>query len=174
MTLIQTVTVGAGGAASIEFSSIPSTFTDLQLLISSRDTNAAVGYPLLLRFNGVTASYSDRILYGTGGAVASTSHTNVTFGIELAQHPGSTSTSNTFGNVVAYISNYAGSTNKVVSSDGVSENNAATAYPEIVAGLWGSTSAISSIQLFGNGNFVQNSTASLYGITRGSGGATVS
>jgi hypothetical protein len=35
--LIETVTVGSGGAANIEFTSIPQTYTDLKLVISGKN-----------------------------------------------------------------------------------------------------------------------------------------
>ena len=95
--------------------------------------------------------------------------------MNIGDDPGANATSNTFGNTSVYIPNYAGSTNKSVSSDAVTENNATTASQQILASIWNNTSAITSIFVSDTGsNLVQNSTASLYGILRGSGGATVS
>jgi hypothetical protein len=77
---------------------------------------------------------------------------------------------------MAYMPNYRVSASKSVSVDGVEENNATSAVSHIGAGLWNSNNAISSITLnFGAGNFMANSSATLYGVTSGtSGGVTVS
>jgi len=46
MVAIQTVTVGSGGAANIEFTSIPQTYTDLVVVLSLRNNRStAIGYP---------------------------------------------------------------------------------------------------------------------------------
>jgi hypothetical protein len=69
-TAIATVTVGSGGASTIEFTSIPATYTDLNVLASTRSTGdqASVNYcQLRLELNGNTSNYSDRLLYGIGG-----------------------------------------------------------------------------------------------------------
>ena len=158
---IATVTVGSGGASSISFSSIPATYTDLLLKISARNTATANGLEISVAFNGVTTNRSARVLYGTGGAAGSATMTDIpTLG------NGANDTANTFANSEVYIPNYAGSNNKSVSADGVNENNGTTAYQYLTAGLWSNTSAITSIQLTPNlaGNFVQYSTATLYGI----------
>jgi hypothetical protein len=91
--------------------------------------------------------------------------------------PGTDTTSNTFSSTQVYIPNYAGSTNKSVSIDHVTENNATNAYfSGIVAGLWSNTAAITSVKILDQdgGSLVAGSTASIYGILKGSGGATVS
>ena len=169
MTLVSTVTVGAGGATSIAFTGIPQTGTDLLIRISSRNSggvNAA-----LISFNSSTTGFSARRLFGSGSTVSSNTYTdNRGFYTSF-----STDTAGTFGNCEIYIPNYSGSTNKSYSSDSVSENNAAAAYQALIAGLWSNTAAITSISLYPtSGNFDQYSTASLYTITKGSGGATVS
>ena len=65
---IQTVTVGSGGASSIDFTSIPQTYTDLCVVLSARGTNAGTGAnDGHLTFNSSSTGYSSRLLYGTGG-----------------------------------------------------------------------------------------------------------
>jgi hypothetical protein len=156
----STVTVGVGGAASISFSSIPSTYTDLIVKVSARTDYSAGTVQLLLSLNGSAASFSSRYLLGNGAAASSGT---------LAQYVGqtepSTYTSSTFSSHDIFIPNYAGSTNKSYSSDSATENNATTSYADLIAGLWSNTAAITSISLgLSSGNFVQYSTASLYGI----------
>lgn len=171
-TLIQTVTVGAGGAASIDFTSIPGTYTDLCLVISGRTTFGLVYDKFYYTINGSTANITDRFLYGDGSSAASSSYGagNNQAGFTV----GASATANTFGNAMIYFPNYAGSTYKSFSVDSVGENNATAARMAIDAVLWSSTAAITSISISNNGSWVQYTTASLYGITKDSGGATVS
>lgn len=170
--LISTTTVGSGGAASIDFTSIPGTYTDLFILLSTRDTQTGdgAGQYYKIKFNGGSTVATTRYLQGNGGS-ASSGTLNELGGI--SDH--ASSTANTFANNSIYIPNYAGSTAKSFSVDSVTEQNATSAYQTLIAGLWNVTSAITSISLVpATGNFVQYSTASLYGIKSGSGGATVS
>lgn len=167
-TLIQTVTVGAGGAASIDFTSIPGTYTDLVLVASLREATGTQWTSNIL-FNGVATNQSERYLRGNGASAISNSQSVI-----QTIDNGSDATSNTFNNQIVYIPNYAGSTNKSVSSESVGETNATTAYSRISASLWSSTAAITSItiKVSNSTNFAQYSTASLYGVLKGSGGAT--
>jgi hypothetical protein len=156
--LIASSTVGSGGAASIDFTSIPSTFTDLCVKVSIRNVNDTPS--VYVRFNGTTTNHSDRWLYGSGSFADSTTNAN----IEMLLNR-SSSTSSTFANAEIYIPNYAGSTNKSVSIDAVSENNGTLAYAQLDAGLWSDTAAITEIKLIAaSGNIAQHSTAYLYGV----------
>jgi hypothetical protein len=170
MDLIQTVTVGSGGAANIEFgtgASIPQTYTDLLLVFSARVSVTDGG--LRLRVNGSTANLSTRLLYGNGSTA--TSATDTTY---LGSVPNSGWTANTFGNGSLYIPNYTSSVAKPFTADLVDENNGTTGIQWLTAGQFNSSSAITSLALFnaGGGNFVQHSSASLYGILKGSDGTT--
>jgi hypothetical protein len=160
-TLIASSTVGAGGASSIDFTSIPSTYTDLVLVCSLRVSRASVVNNTVIKFNGSSTSYSERVLYGNGSSAGSYSDTQI-YDVNNAAN----STASTFANSQFYIPNYAGSTNKSVSNDSVSETNATAATAQLVAGLWSNTSAITSISLtdYSGTNFVQYSTAYLYGV----------
>ena len=164
-TLISSVTVGAGGASNIDFTSIPSTYTDLVLKVSIRTTDASVVDTVGITFNNNTSNYSYIRIRGNGTNVTSASGSaaaNVPTGYATAD----TATASTFGNLEFYIPNYAGSTNKSFSSDGVSENNAIESYTGLWAGLWANTAAITSVKLIPitGANFKQYSTAYLYGI----------
>jgi hypothetical protein len=168
MDLIQTVTVGSGGAASIEFGTggtIPQTYTDLYLVFSLRtsasSTNADIG------LNGSYADFTVRSLFGSGSGPTSETTVRIVGGI-TNQTP--------FTNGAAYIPNYTSSVAKSISIDTVSENNATTAYQTIWAGLWnpGTNTAITSLTLRedGGGTILEHSSASLYGILKGSDGTT--
>lgn len=173
MKKIATVTVGAGGAASIDFTSIAGTMTDLMIVVSGRSNTSAAGggQSIRLRFNSNTTGYSSKALYGSGSYTGSYAPSGW-----AGQVSPSDTTASTFGNTVIYIPNYAGATNKSYSADSVTENNATAAYQEIDASLWANTSAVTQITLsVETGNFVQYSSATLYGITKGSlAGVTVS
>jgi hypothetical protein len=163
------VTVGALGATSIDFTAIPSTYTDLVLKVSVRsDRVAAISDGLLLKFNGSASTYSDRFLQGGGsGAPSSGTSPFGTTRIYTGEMNTNGSTASTFSSFDIYIPNYTASTNKSLSSDSVMEQNATTAYATLVAGLWSTSAAITSIQLtFSNSTtFVQYSTAYLYGVS---------
>jgi hypothetical protein len=166
MRLIESKTLGTATTA-IEFTSIPQTFTDLLILFSLRGANAEATGFVTLTMNGSTASITARFLQGTGSAVGSfTSPAN--FAGDIA---GGGSTANTFGNLQIYIPNYTGATNKSYSVDAVGENNATAAGQSIVAGLRSNTDALTSVGILNTAaNLVAGSTASLYGILKGSDG----
>jgi len=157
-TAIATVTVGSGGAANIEFTSIPGTYTDLLLKASTR--GVSTDDLIVISFNGSSANQTQRYLTGNGSSASSNNTTNL-WGVNNQ----SGTTASTFSNNEIYIPNYAGSTNKSLSLDGVTENNATSAYTWLMGGLWSQTAAITSITITtGGGNFAQYSTATLYGI----------
>ena len=157
--LIASSTVGSGGASSIDFTSIPSTYTDLVIKTTLRATTGGI-QGVRIKINTLTTNLSERQLEGTGSAVSSSNSTAgyVVVGV------GSTDTANTFSNCEIYFPNYAGSTNKSWSADYVSENNATAAYAGFTAGLWSQTAAINGISLYATNPFAQYSTAYLYGV----------
>jgi hypothetical protein len=157
--LIASSTVGSGGAASITFSSIPATFTDLKIVYSGRDTTDNPG-SLYIQYNSAGYVSNTAKLNGTGSSLSSSTHPNAYLGLV----PGPSVTANTFGNGEIYIPNYASSNNKTFHSDTVTENNATAAYQFLWAGLWSSSSAITSVTIKTDQAFAEYSTAYLYGI----------
>lgn len=166
-TLISSVTVGSGGAASIDFTSIPSTYTDLVLKISARSNAAVTSSGMFIQFNSITSGYSAKNLYGDGsGSASNTNPYSITSKLWAGSTNGASSTSSTFGNGEVYITNYASSNNKSVSIDGVIENNATLGYQNLAASLLSNVAVIASLSItLDSGSFVQNSTAYLYGIS---------
>ena len=161
-TLIASSTVGSGGAATISFSSIASTYTDLCLKLSARATGTGTAKSVLISYNGSASSFTSRFLEGNGSSAASyTSPAQF-----IGNFTGGGATTSTFGNLELYIPNYAGSANKSASSDAVTENNATTAYSDLTASLWSNTAAITSITLTPEAGitFAEFSTAYLYGV----------
>jgi len=166
-TKIASTTVGLLGAATIDFTSIPSTYTDLVLKVSARTNGVTTnGWQSgALTFNGSTSGYTGILLVGRGD-LSPVSITSTTSNIEFAFYSSDAgSTGNTFASSEIYIPNYAGSNNKSISSDIAEENNAARAIAGFCAGLWSNSAAINRVTLTpNNGSFVQYSTATLYGI----------
>jgi hypothetical protein len=113
-----------------------------------------------------------KLLYGTGSTAVSANETNY-----IGTSTNSGQTANTFANGLLYLSNYASSASKPFSIDNVEETNATAATQWLGAGLYNLSTAITSLELYNTaaGNFVQYSSATLYGILKGSsGGVTVS
>lgn len=160
--LISTTTVGSGGAAGIEFTSIPQTYTDLLIVASLRGSAAVAFQTNRLKVNGSTSNLSTRLVFGTGAGASSAS---VTY-LHAGNTGGTSTTASVFSSHNIYIPNYTGSNNKSVSSDAVLENNSTTDYVlALGAGLWSQTAAITSVELYPeSGSYVQYSSASLYGI----------
>ena len=162
-TLIEAKTL-ASNTASVSFTSIPSTYTDLMLLISARTIRATYSDDsAAITFNGSTTSYSSKFIEGNGASASSYSGGSTNVSLYLPAD--GAATANTFGNLSIYIPNYAGSAYKSFSSDVVMETNATTAYMTLTAGLWSNTAAINQITVTGVfANLKTNSTFYLYGI----------
>lgn len=166
-TLISSVTVGAGGASSITFSSIPATYTDLVVKFSLRDDTSFYAQNVKIVINSSSSGYSERAVYGTGSS-ATSANQSLTYN-SLQYMPSATATASTFGNGEFYIPNYAGSNNKSYSVDSITENNATSAIAALTAGLWANSAAITSITLsaeVAGKTLQQYSTAYLYGISK--------
>jgi len=163
-TFIASSTVGAGGAASVTFSSIASTYTDLKVVYSFRGTTTGAN-DVRVTFNGSSANYVTLIVFGNGSTASSISDTN-TFASYAGIQNNSSTTISTFSNGEIYVPNYKVSgVVKSFSGDAVSENNATSAVTEMGANRWTGTDAITSVTLTNpSGDFVQYSTAYLYGI----------
>lgn len=163
-------TVLTGTQATITFSSIPQTYTDL-LIVASARTNNATGYgqEIAIRPNASTSTiYSWTYLTGTGTTASSsrTASGSATFA-RLGYINTNGSTASTFGSTEIYIPNYTGTTQKAISTTSANENNNATSY--VLTGnatLVNLTSAITSIDLVltDANSFDTGSRFDLYGI----------
>lgn len=166
LNLIAKQTVGSGGAASVSFSNIPQTFTDLQLILSARQ-GAENAFDLT--FNGSTSSYSVIRLQGDGSSASSNTASGHTSAIRVIGVESSGNTANTFSNTQIYIPNYTSSNNKSVSIDGVNEANTSEIYMNLAAGLWSNSATITSITITPRaGSLAEFSTFYLYGISSSS------
>jgi hypothetical protein len=166
-TLISS-NVLTSSAASVTFSSIPATFTDLVLRASVRSDAAATVKETEIIFNADTATnYSFTNVLGLGSnGEASQQFGTLAYGW-TGKIAAASSTSDTFANVEIYIPSYTASQNKQISSNNINENNnsivEATA---AVAVLWRNNAAITSILFYPRAsNFVSGSSFYLYGIS---------
>jgi hypothetical protein len=171
-TKIASVSVGVLGSATMDFTSIPSTYTDLQLVLSHRTTEvvgpSAIGY----KINGASTTAAYLNISGDGSAILNVSASPSSGGFARATRrsgQAADTTASTFGNTTLYFPNYTSTSNKSVSVDSVSENNGSLAYAEFSALLITSSAAINAISIgvYGSGgNWAQYSTATLYGINK--------
>lgn len=150
---IATQTLGSA-ASSVTFSSIPSTYTDLVLVMNYTVTGANDQF-INIQFNGDTGSnYSNTNLFGDGSSATSNRNSNAT-SVRAAFYGSAQS------NAIVNIMNYSNTTtNKTV----VSRDNTNTFVVSRV-NLWRNTSAISSMVIAPSGfNLATGSTFTLYGI----------
>jgi hypothetical protein len=171
--LLEKITVGAAGAATVVFNSIPQTgYTDLVIKVSARVDSATATQSMAMAFNAAAQGsvWSQRWINSDGGTGAGSGSYSAAAALYPFYVPGATATANTFGNGEIYITNYSSTTqNKSVSTDGITENNASgsgTQRNELGAMLFGANNAVTSITLYGNTNFVQGSTFYLYGVAK--------
>jgi hypothetical protein len=162
---IKTITVGSGGSSSIDFTSIPQTFTDLKILISGRATSVDTDF--FVTFNGsAVAQYNFVQMYGYvsgNGADRGSGQTSLNVGVTSGA---SNSSASAFSANEINILNYALSTQyKAVGSLNVTENNGTVAYLNMKQGQWSNNSAITSLSLTcGNGIWAEYTKVTLYGI----------
>jgi hypothetical protein len=174
-TLISSSIV-IGTAASVTFSSIPATYTDLVLKLSAR-SNASGATDTLgdLRINATTSSlYSNTTVYSDGASSASYRNTAGTYA-QCFTISGAGATGSTFGSVELYLPNYISTTQyKVASVFSAAESNTATAntwyWNGATAALYReSANAITQVTVALNtsgASFVTNSSFYLYGIKK--------
>ena len=152
-------------ASTVTFDNIPQGYTDLKIVGSIRNSAADTNTDTKINFNSNTSSYSGIRIYGNGTSAGSDTSSPANGFYFALTGEGTNWTANTFSNGEIYIPNYASSNTKSMSGDAVAENNASAASVQLTAGIWANSAAITSITLTsGNGNFVQYTTFTLYGI----------
>ena len=154
------VSVGSGGSSTITFSSIPSTYTHLQIRgIARTATNVSLG----LRFNSDTGSnYSRHYLNGNGTSAAAGGGASST-----SAYAGTTATlASAFGANVIDILDYK-DTNKYTTVRTLSGgDNNGSGFVQFMSGSWRNTNAVTSIDIIqvDGDSFTQYTTFALYGI----------
>lgn len=163
---IATTTVGAGGASSITFSSIPSTYTHLQVRLLARTNRAAVSdYGIVTLNSDSGANYSYHYLQGDGSSATAGSSTNSNY-VFMDKFAASSAGSNVFGTVILDVLDYTNTNKyKTTRSLGGYDNNG-DGVIELTSGNWRNTNAITSITIApGAGtSFNQYSSFALYGV----------
>jgi hypothetical protein len=168
---ISTITVGSGGAANVEFTNIPATYTHLQVRHRVQSNRSTYGRDLvLLNINGDTSNMSTHSLNGDGGSISSGAESNAT---RIFAGACGTSAAGTyfFGGGVIDILDYA-NTSKYKTTrtlSGVDHNGTIAGFGgEMVfhSGNWRNTNAITSLKFYPSSGslFTQYSTFALYGI----------
>jgi hypothetical protein len=156
--------------ATITFSSIPATYTDLVLQISARSSYAVNNQdPVYVRFNSDTANnYSQTELYGyQGNTIFSSRAGNIGY-VQVYSAQTANNPADIFSTIEMYIPNYTSTITKTVGITGMTEQSAASGVyvTGIMARQWRGTAAISTITLTlqTGPNFVSGSSFYLYGI----------
>jgi hypothetical protein len=144
-------------AASVTFSSIPGTYTDLVLVVNAKTAATASCWVTLNSDSG--SNYSATIIEGNGSTAVSARQSSQTRGY-TTYDSGPVSTNFSFNQIVNFMNYSNTTTNKTF----LCRANEASRATEAIIGLWRSTSAISSIVYESNSNFQSGSTFSLYGI----------
>lgn len=157
---IATVTVGGGGATSAEFTSIPGTYTHLQIRCLTGSSNPGAGMKIEFNSDTSTSNYRNHYVYGTGsGTGAATDGNNNAWGIQ-----GDGATVGMAGHVVDIL-DYA-NTNKYTtmrSLSGYDANGSGLIWFQSL--LWMNTAAITNIKIIrSTSGFNQYSSFALYGI----------
>jgi hypothetical protein len=161
---IATVSV-TSAVPSIEFTSIPSNFTHLQIRGIARFSGATASDNMRLTFNSDTSAvYANHLLLGTGSSAVSGNDVGLTYSL-ISTTPGASTSANIFDAFVLDILDY-GNTNKFKTTRNLTGYDGnGSGYAGFWSGLWRSTSAVTSVKLTsGSGNFVQYSSLALYGV----------
>ena len=165
---IATVSVTSATQAAIEFTSIPGTYTHLQIRAIARNSQAAVNdiEGFTLQYNLDTGNnYSWHYVLGTGAAAASGAGTSTNV-LYSGYTPTNGSTSSCFGAFIIDILDYA-NTNKYNTQRVLTgyDTNTTNGRVGLWSASWRNTNAITSIKMTNTaGNFITNSTFALYGI----------
>lgn len=160
---IATINIGAGGSSSASFTSIPSTYTHLQIRLIGK-VGSSTGAPSLY-FNGVASgtAYAWHNLRGDGSSATATASSSQPYLSDVIS-PSTIYNNSNYTAAIIDILDYANtSKNKTVRAlQGVDNNGSGVV--ELYSGLWASTSAINQIDLFNGYTWQQYTQIALYGI----------
>jgi hypothetical protein len=154
---IASVDVGAGGSSTITFSSIPSTYTHLQIRMTSLQTNATSGGTMSFNSDTTTSNYYYHYLLGNGSAASAGA------GQDRPYAPWNSGSSSGPGATIVDILDYS-NTNKyktLRALNGYDLNGSGAIL--LTSNLWSNTAAISTITITSAG-FLQYSSFALYGV----------
>ncbi len=158
---------GTGSSNTITFSSIPATYSHLQIRSIARDTNTNNDWSSIrIRLNSDTGTnYVRHLLAADGTTVTATGATAQSSMIANGAARQNGSTANIMGVSIIDFIDYA-STTKNKTMKAISGNDVnGSGFIRLNSGLWLNTNAITTIELFTDGGFwTTASTFALYGI----------
>ena len=157
---------GTGSSGTVTFSSIPSTYTSLQLRILGKTTDSNGLVSLQFRFNGDTASnYAYHRLQGDGATASASGSASQTL-IESVTGMAGGFYADVFGAAIFDVHDYASTTKNKTTRMLLGTDRNGGGIIQLHSGLWMQTTAISSITITQNGgaNWATGSVFSLYGI----------
>ena len=153
MVPITRTTLGST-SSSVTLSSIPSTYTDLVLVVNGQNTSSDGNWRI--QFNSDTGSnYSFTYLAGTGSATESGRYSNVS-SVDCG-----VSGNGNWATMLVNINNYVNSTTYKTS---LSRLSSSSRFVTENAGLWRSTATINSVTILNDNSWATGSTFTLYGI----------
>lgn len=167
MNLIAKQTVGADGAASVTFSNIPQTYTDIKVVYSARCSDTTNNWNVLIGYfnaDSTSSNYPGATTYAFSSATGATT-VNKWFGY-LPNASGWFG--GAFGNGEFYVPNYSvNGVAKTANIESAAEGNSTTLVPmQLTVTRWTGTAPITTITLScDTGSFLENSTFYLYGIS---------
>ena len=156
-TLIESKTL-ITTQATVDFTVIPQTFTDLLVKVSAKSNSSTWG-DVVIRFNGGGGTYYNRRLYANAGGVG-------TDGSEWTNFSAVGNGTYQFSNIEYYIPDYASNRNKSWSvHNSNAQNHAIQGFQTVASGSWNGATAITSLQITDYNTTMQaGSTFYLYGI----------
>lgn len=159
----------SSATATVTFSGIPQTYTDLVLVMNLRDTASGTQTYPFVRFNGDSGTnYSFTRFQGTG-SIANSGRASNQNKLELTEAAGAGTAANVFSPTIVHLQNYANTTTNKTCLVRInnSESGGGVAVGALV-GLWRSTAAITEVTITGQTSLASGSSFTLYGIGAGS------
>lgn len=161
-TLISSTVLADNSTSTLSFTSIPSTYTDLCIQMTTRSYRQVQYDPLNITINNLGTNYSYTVLsntFGTRGNADSRVYLGDVINADFNY-------SNTYPGMELYFPDYAGTTRgKTFTTFGSAITFATNNYTlQIASARNSTTAAISSIQLYSAGSWKANSSFYLYGI----------
>jgi len=156
---------GTGSSGTITFSSIPATYKHLQIRLLARSTQVATSVSASIQCNGDTGSNYARHTLNGDGATATSNSSSTAVSMTLFRITGASVTANIMGTGIVDIQDYQSTTKYKTfrSISGEDENGAGSI--RLQSGLWQSTSAINSLNVFlASDSFTTTTVVALYGI----------
>jgi len=160
---IATTTVGSGGASSVSFTSIPSTYKHLQVRILTRSTFGANEWPIFVQLNSSSSGYAYHDLQGNGSSASASGSSSQSL-YQLGDTSAASGTASSFGVFILDILDYADTNKNKTGRTLYGYDLNGSGKVGLRSGLWANTSAVTSLSFGTGGNFAEYSSFALYGV----------